>query len=227
MCAVERELQLDKLSCKSIVLGEGVKAQDSLSCTDSTFLLGIPGCTTEDITLFTVKVQATNSGSATVDVTGIDVIGEGMPLPFDSTGGVYNITAVAATPPAVPTVPVAPTNTKNDEVIKPAPTCTCDDWGEWQWRLQNDCGRGGCDSAQVLQTRERECDPVSCEIEVENRCVADAYCASMVPVVDDEDLSQTAATGETGPIPGWLIAGLILLIMIGVIVYFSKKKKQQ
>jgi len=65
---------------------------------------------------------------------------------------------------------------------------------------------------------------LNCELTVENRCIADAYCASAIPV---EDGSQTASLLDTlGSIGyGWLIGGLILLILIIVIPYFLKKRK--
>ena len=231
VCAVEGKLLLDKLSCQNIVLGEGMMAQKSPSCADLSFLLGIPGCVTENKTLFTMTVQGENEGLAILDIVGIDVVGEGVPLPFTLVKGSYTLSIKAVTPqtPIVPVTPVTPQiidDIDTGNVIEQAPVCVCEDWEDWQWDLNKDCGQGGCDSRQLLQTRERECNPESCEIEVENRCVADAYCASAIPI---EDSTQTATILDTlGSIGyGWLIGGLILLIFLIVIPYFLKRKNRR
>lgn len=232
VCAVEGTLRLNnKLSCQSIVMEEGVMAQKAPSCSSPSFLLGFDGCTTKDKILFRVNVKAVEEGAAIAKFTGVDVIGEGYSLSEVSVGGNYTLAVapvvpVESTQPASQTTPPADTSDDEKDSKPVTDTCACGDWGDWQWDLQNDCGRGGCASSQLLQLRERECDPVSCKIEVENRCVADAYCASMVPVVDNDDSDQKAATGDaSGSKTGWLIGGLILLIGIAAGAYFSKKKK--
>jgi len=217
VCAVEGTLQLDKLSCQSIVVGSGIMAQKSPTCADPSFLLGIPNCSINNETLLTVTVKAEQAGSAVVSFANVDVVGEGFSLSTSSTNGTYEITVVPDTPHAV-TTPVP--------VIAPVGSCICEDWEDWKWNLNNDCGRGGCEATQLLQTRERTCNPISCEIEVENRCVADAYCASAILVdADSQTASALGAIGEMG-LRGWLILGFILLILVILVYsYFGKKRR--
>ncbi len=220
VCAVEGKLQLDdKLSCQSIVLGEGMMAQKSPSCVDPSFLFGIPNCITENKTLFTIVVKAEKKGIADVGFADVDVMGEGFSLSNIFVGGSYNLSGVSV-------VPVVHEETTFVPEIVPVENCVCNDWGEWGGDLNKDCGQGGCGSDQLLQIRERECNPTSCEIEVENRCVADSSCAS---VISTENNSQTAtifdALGSIGY--GWLLGGLIFLILIIFITSRSIKKKRR
>jgi len=217
VCAVEGKLQLDsELSCQNIVLGEGLMAQKSPSCADPSFLLGIPNCTTVNKTLFTVAVKAEKKGTAEIVFSDVDVIGEGFSLSNTSVGGSYNLTSVAVTPATYEETTFVP------EIV-PAENCVCEDWSEWQ---RIDCGAGECESTQLAQTRYRNCEPLNCELTVENRCIADAYCASAIPV---EDGSQTASLLDTlGSIGyGWLLGGLILLILIVIITSRSMRKKRK
>jgi hypothetical protein len=167
------------------------------------------------------------------DVIGIDVVGEGVPLPFTLVKGSYTLNEEVVVP-SIPTIPETPAvlvapqviDAIDDVVIYQAPICVCEDWEEWQWDLNEDCGQGGCDSIQLLQTRERECEPLNCEVSVENRCVADSYCATMIPV---ESSSQTAsaigAIGSMG-ILGWVILGIVLLLLIFFVYFYSGKKRR-
>lgn len=218
VCAVEGKLQLDKLSCQSIVVGEEMMAQKAPSCADPSFLLGIPNCTTVNKTLFTIVVNGNTAGAATVSFGNVDVVGEGFSLSTTSVGGNYNLTAVSVPPVVKPTIatPVVP-------VVVPAENCTCEDWSVWE---RVDCGAGSCESNQLAQTRSRSCSPDSCEVTVENRCVTDSYCASAIlPNVDDSTqvASILSAIGSIGW--GWLIVGLILLLLIIGIPYLMKKRK--
>ncbi len=210
VCAVEGTLQLDKLSCQNIVLGEGIMAQKQPSCADPSFLLGIPSCTIVNKALFTVAVKGEKVGNATVGFADVDVIGEGFSLSNTSVGGNYNLSAVSTVKPAI--IP---------EVV-PAENCACENWGEWQ---RVDCGAGDCESTQLAQTRSRVCSPNNCEVTVENRCVTDAYCASVILPTDDE--SQTASVlGSTVLAKyGWLF-GLIILLIVGGGAYFLGKKRK-
>lgn len=157
VCAVEGSLNLDKLFCQSITVGEGVMAQSSPSCDNLYFLFGIPGCTVENKALFTVRVKANNVGAAAVNFTGVDIIGEGVSLSSDSSGGSYSLT--------------------QPEIALPLLTlsCNCDDWGSWQ---EGDCGGGDCVSAQLSQFRTRACEPAACAVETESRCAEDDFCVS-------------------------------------------------
>ena len=91
VCVVEGKLNLSKLSCEKITMGSNISAQTSPSCDNLNFTLGIQGCTTNVKTLFTIKVKAKSAGSATANLTGVDVIGEGVPVSFVASNGAYTI----------------------------------------------------------------------------------------------------------------------------------------
>jgi len=149
VCVVEGKLILNKLSCQNIVMADGVMVQSSPSCNNLYFLLGIPGCTTNNKTLFTVSVKAGSAGTATANFSGVDIIGEGVSISSASAGGNYTL------------------------ISPPAPTCSCTTWSSW---LSETCGGGGCISTQRLQTRTRTCTPAGCDIESESQCIEDASC---------------------------------------------------
>jgi len=92
ICVVEGKLNLDKLSCDNIAIGDGLSVQTSPSCGNLNFLLGIQGCITEDKTLFTATVKAESSGEATANFSGVDLIGEGISVSSVSSGGIYILT---------------------------------------------------------------------------------------------------------------------------------------
>ncbi len=216
VCAVEGELRLDKLSCQNIVLGEGLAVQKMPSCSDLSFLIGIKKCATENKTLFTIAVRADQAGTATASFADVDVMGEGFSLSKTSVNGNYNLTAAAPITPvkkATPVPVVVP--------VGPTENCVCEDWGEWQ---RIDCGAGECEATQLSQSRARNCEPSNCEVTVENRCVADAYCAAAIS-------TQTASIGDAfrfgdGGFAWLTISGLILLLLIIFIPYYLKKKKK-
>ncbi len=170
VCAVEGNLNLDKLSCLSITLGEGIMAQSSPSCSNLYFLFGIPGCSTKDKTLFTIRVRAKSAGTATIGFTGIDIIGEGVPISSNSSEGSYSIVIPETILPPI------------------TPICNCDSWSSWQ---KGDCGEENCIPTQLLQTRTRTCEPVGCELEAEKRCIDDAYCASLPATTTKEDEEES------------------------------------
>ncbi len=157
VCAVEGKLNLDKLSCQSILptVPDGVSVQSWPSCSNLYFLLGIQGCTTSNKTLFTVNVRAGSAGTATANLTGVDIIGEGVSISSLSSGGSYTLTSL---------VP---------------PTCSCTIWSAWQPGI---CGGGGCLASQRLQTRTRTCTPADCDIETESQCIEDSSC---IPVGEE------------------------------------------
>ncbi|MCK5285861.1 MAG: hypothetical protein KAJ58_01390 [Candidatus Pacebacteria bacterium] len=212
VCAVEGNLELDKLSCENIILEEGLMAQKMPSCSDATFLIGFPNCTTENKILFTIKAHGNELGLVDINLVDADIIGMGLSLPFITTGASYNFS-------------LEEPFENFDDAIQQASACNCGEWGEWYGDIQIDCGQGGCELGQLLQTRERECSPISCDTEVENRCIADDYCAANI---DSEKTMQTATIlGALGSIKyRWIFTGLILLILIiwGNSYLFKKKK---
>jgi len=93
-CVVEGKLILNKLSCQKVTMGSGISVQDSPSCDDLGFLIGIQGCTTNNKTLFTVRVKTKSAGVATANFTGVDIIGEGVSISSDSIGCDYTVSSV-------------------------------------------------------------------------------------------------------------------------------------
>jgi len=93
VCMVEGILLLNKLSCQSISPNSDLMASpdNKLTCSNLYFSLGIPTCTMENKTLFTVTVKAENAGTATANFSGIDIIGEGVPISSISSGGTYSL----------------------------------------------------------------------------------------------------------------------------------------
>lgn len=93
VCMVEGTLLLDKLSCQSVSPNSDLMASpdNKLTCSNLYFSLGIPTCTTENKTLFTVTVKAENAGTATANFSGIDIIGEGVPISSIFSGGTYSL----------------------------------------------------------------------------------------------------------------------------------------
>jgi len=93
VCAVEGTLVFNNLTCQSITVASDVMAQSSPTCSNPYFLIGIPNCTTLDKTLITVSVKAGNAGTASINATGVDIIGEGASISTAFVGGNYTIIA--------------------------------------------------------------------------------------------------------------------------------------
>ena len=93
VCMAEGTLLLDKLSCQSVSPNSDLMASpdNKLTCSNLYFSLGIPTCTTENETLFTVTVKAKNAGTATANFSGIDIIGEGVSISSIFSGGTYTL----------------------------------------------------------------------------------------------------------------------------------------
>lgn len=193
VCVVEGKLSLSKLSCQKITMGSGISAQSSPSCDDLSFLLGIQGCATSKKTLFTVTVKAENAGSATASFTEVDVIGEGVPISFVSSGGTYTI---SSTPPtSTPSTSTPPTSTPPVST----PSCDCGDWSSWR---NGSCGGDVCPSIQRLQIHTRVCTPSGCEIEKGSRCVLDSSCiiVQKSEEAEEEETAEAEIAIEEQPI---------------------------
>lgn len=102
--AVEGTLVFNNLFCQSITVTDGLMAQSVPTCSNPHFLIGIPNGTSLDKTLLTLSVKAVNAGVASVGLTGVDIIGEGVSIGSAATGGNYTINAV---PKPTPTTPQA------------------------------------------------------------------------------------------------------------------------
>ena len=118
VCAVEGTLVFKNLSCQNITIASGATPQSSPTCSNPHFLIGVPSCTTADKVLFTVLVKAGNAGTASISLTGVDIIGEGVSVGSASISGNYTINAVPKpTPTPTPTPTTTPTTTP--ETITP------------------------------------------------------------------------------------------------------------
>lgn len=91
VCVVGGTLVFNNLTCKSITLASDIIAQSSPTCSDPYFLLGIPKCAAADKNLFTVSVEGERAGSASVSFVEAEIIGNGVLISSDSTGGNYTI----------------------------------------------------------------------------------------------------------------------------------------
>ena len=102
VCAVEGTLVFSNLSCQSITVASDVMPQSSPTCSNPHFLIGIPNCTTLDKALLTVSVVSGSAGTASIGLTGVDIIGEGASVGSASTGGIYTINALPVVQPQTP-----------------------------------------------------------------------------------------------------------------------------
>lgn len=230
VCAVEGQLSLSKLVVQKIDVAEGIMPQTSPSFSNNLyFLLGIPGCTTQEKTLFTVRVKADTVGKASAGFKNVDIIGEGMSISSAFVDGNYEITvpSVSAVPPAVPTIPSTPSTPQQI-------SCVCDDWNSWQ---NGNCGEGNCALTQRLQERDRACTPSGCDIEKQIQCVNDSTCITSAKekVEIPETVPQAsllAAIGSAmtlGTGNAWLgiIVGIgVILLSIFVILWVSNSYKR-
>jgi hypothetical protein len=109
ICAVEGTIISSNLSLKSITVASDVTPQTSPTLFNTHFLIGIPGCTTVNKTLFTLSVKAEKAGVATLGFKDVDLIGEGTSLGSAYTGGNYTIKEIVKPKPVEkPTVPATP-----------------------------------------------------------------------------------------------------------------------
>ena len=93
-------------------------AQSSPTCSNPHFLIGVPGCTTVDKVLFTASVKAGSAGTASIGLTGVDIIGEGVSVGSASISGNYTINAVPKSTTAPAPTP-APTPTTENVTTTP------------------------------------------------------------------------------------------------------------
>lgn len=95
VCVVKGTINFSNLSCQAISVAAGLSAQTSPTCANPNFTLGIPKCATDSKALFTITAKGQGAGVATVSLSGVKIIGAGNILSDLSTGGTYNIVAVA------------------------------------------------------------------------------------------------------------------------------------
>ncbi len=92
--AVEGTLVFNNLSCQSITVADGLMAQSAPTCSNPHFLIGIPNGTIADKVLLTTSVRSRSVGVASINSTGVDIIGEGVSVGSASMSGNYTINAV-------------------------------------------------------------------------------------------------------------------------------------
>jgi hypothetical protein len=120
VCAAEGTLVFNNLSCQNITVAGDVTPQSSPTCSNPHFLIGVPSCTTADKVLFTVSVKAGSVGTASINLTGVDIIGEGVSVGSASISGNYTINAVPTlTPTLTPTPTPIPTPKPTQQVTQP------------------------------------------------------------------------------------------------------------
>ncbi len=125
ICAVEGTLVFNNLSCQSITVASDVMAQSSPTCLNPHFLIGIPNCATSDKVLLTASVKAGSAGTASINATGVDIIGEGASVGSASTSGNYTINAIlAANPAPAPTPKPILTPTPAQQTAQPTEQTT-------------------------------------------------------------------------------------------------------
>lgn len=85
--AVEGTLAFDKLTCQSIAVSAGLQALTAPGCSSPHFLLGIPGGSTDNKTLLTITTKAGEVGTATISVTGVNIVGGDAVKSISNSGG--------------------------------------------------------------------------------------------------------------------------------------------
>ena len=113
ICAVEGTIVINNLTFKNITIAGDVTPQSAPTLSNYHFLIGIPGCTVSDRTLFTMSVKAENVGSSSVSFRDVDLIGAGTSAGSTSIGGNYTIQNIVVSNTIVP---------KTKIVAKIAPT---------------------------------------------------------------------------------------------------------
>lgn len=89
--AVEGTINFKNLSCESITLADGLMAQTTPTCAKPYFLVGIPNGTNIDTVVLNIKVKSVSAGEAIINVSNVDIIGEGKSIGTNSTNGIYTI----------------------------------------------------------------------------------------------------------------------------------------
>jgi len=227
VCAVEGQLALSKFVVQKVNIADGIISQTPPSFSNGFyFLLGIPGCTTQDKTLFTIEVKANAIGQAGVSFKKVDIIGEGESLSSNFSEGSYEI--------IIPETPAIEVKNQETGITKP---CICENWSSWH---NKGCGEGGCLDTQRLQIRDRNCNPSGCDIEEQTQCVNDSQCisrakepSSVVSTKENEkERSLLAAIGNifsfgTGNILVEILAIVLVFAATMCLLWFLLKKRKK
>jgi len=95
-CVVSGKLSFSGLTCRSITVASGIMAQVSPTCSNPSFMLGIPGCSQSAKTILSVSVKAGAEGTGLISVSDLGVISEAGDLAVSLTPASYIITPVPA-----------------------------------------------------------------------------------------------------------------------------------
>lgn len=123
VCVVKGTISFNNLTCKNVIMEEGLMAQSVPTCSNPNFTIGIPTCTTVAKNLFTIQSTTNkNSGIASISLSNLNIIGEGVSV--GSKSNITNYTVKAPQPPKVTVkepivvVPEEEIEVENEEAIK-------------------------------------------------------------------------------------------------------------
>lgn len=116
--ALEGTLVFDNITCQGIAVASGLQALAAPSCDNPHFLLGIPSGTVENKNLLTVTVKAGTAGTATINITGVNIVGGETIKSLSTAAGSVSYTISSA--PKIPNAVVEQTaaNPKQDRINK-------------------------------------------------------------------------------------------------------------
>ena len=98
VCVVIGTINLDGLVCQNITVATGLMASTVPTCTNPSFIIGIPKCTTVSQNILSVSVKGNRVGRSELSFTGLKIIGSGSNISSAWYGGAYNITTTQPTP---------------------------------------------------------------------------------------------------------------------------------
>jgi hypothetical protein len=110
-CVAEGTIVFNNLTCQSISIPDGVMAQTTPTCSNPHFIIGIPSCSSVNKQLLTVVAKANIAGSASINISSVDIIGEGVSIGSSATSGNYTVKGVTA-PTNTPTSPTTSSTPK-------------------------------------------------------------------------------------------------------------------
>lgn len=129
VCTVKGTIVFNTLTCQGITLAEGLMPQQFPTCADPHFVIGIPKCTTANRNVFVATVKPSQVGTASISFNDVNIIGEGIVLGSDATGGMYTVNALPL-PPKNPTpsssLPVVAQSAKSKPAEKEQPLASTD-----------------------------------------------------------------------------------------------------
>ena len=124
-CVVKGTLNFDNLSCQSITVANGLMAQTTPTCANPSFTIGIPKCTTAVQNILSISTKGSSAGQAGLALSGVNIIGAGFAVPFNTQNGVYTITAPLIQTPKKPRTTISePVVTSEKTKIIPETTTT-------------------------------------------------------------------------------------------------------